>query len=114
MSNTTIEEFQNKQKISTRDGELIVKVTPEKPLSIGPHVFELTVVDEAGNSSNAVRVRVIVKDTKAPTAVLNVTDAEGRPLPENVLPFGAGFILNAKGSLDIGSGIAGYIWRIVS
>lgn len=114
MSKITLEDFQTQGEVKTEDAVLTVTVSANKPLPIGPHVFELQVADEAGNISKAVGVQVVVKDTQAPTAVLNVTDAEGRPLPENVLEFGAGFILNAKGSLDIGSGIASYTWRMVS
>lgn len=114
MSKIKLEEFQNQKEVKTEDSVLTVTVSADNPLPIGPHIFELQVVDDSGNISKAVRVQVVVRDTQAPTAVLNVTDAEGRPLPENVLEFGVGFILNAKGSIDIGSGIASYTWRIVS
>lgn len=114
MSKITLDNFQTQGEVRTEDPVLAVTVSANNPLPIGPHVFELQVVDNSGNISKAVRVQVVVRDTVAPTAVLNVTDKNGLPLPENVMEFGSSFILSAKGSIDIGTGIARYIWRLVS
>jgi hypothetical protein len=116
MTDITLEKFQSTAEVNTNDTLLNVAVSPDNPLPIGPHVFELEVIDQAGNRSVPVRVQLIVRDSQAPTAVLNVTDAQGRVLPEAVIEMGAGFMLSAKGSRDVapGTGIESYTWRLVS
>jgi hypothetical protein len=116
MTDITLEKFQSTAEVKTKDTLLNVAVSPENPLPIGPHVFELEVIDQAGNRSVPVRVQLIVRDSQAPTAVLNVADSQGRVLPEAVIEMGAGFMLSAKGSQDVapGTGIESYTWRLVS
>ena len=74
--------------------------------SIGPHIFQLQVVDDSGNISEGDQVRVIVLDDKKPTAIITA--------PATV-PFGTSFTLNGQRSVDVGGGkIAKYIWTLVS
>ena len=116
MTDIKLEEFQSSGEVKTKDALLNVAVSADNPLAIGPHIFELEVVDDAGNRSVPVRVQLVVRDTQAPTAVLNVADAQGRILPEPVVEMGASFMLSAKGSKDVapGTGIKSYTWRLVS
>lgn len=100
--------------VTTTDDVLNVAVSNDNPLPVGNHAFELVVVDDSGNRSQPVRVQVIVRDTQAPTAVLNVASSEGRPLPNNAVEFGSGFMLTARGSLDVPPGrIAEFVWTLV-
>jgi hypothetical protein len=97
---------------TTADAQL--KLNPgANPLAIGQHTFELTVVDDSGNESAPARVRVIVADTQAPTAVLDVRDANGQPLTNNRVPFGAAFRLDGSRSADIGGQIVKYTWKLI-
>jgi len=116
MTDITLEKFQSAGEVKTKDTLLKVAVSPDNPLSIGPHVFELEVLDNAGNRSVPVRVQLVVRDSQAPTAVLNVADEQGRVLTEPVVELGASFMLTAKGSVDAapGTGIESYTWRLVS
>ena len=116
MTDITLEQFQSTAEVKTKDALLKVAVTADNPLPIGPHIFELEVIDKAGNRSVPVRVQLVVRDSQAPTAVLNVADAQGRILPEAVVELGEGFILSAKGSKDVapGTGIESFTWRLVS
>ncbi len=97
---------------TTSDAQL--KVNPgSNPLPIGQHTFELTVADDSGNESVPARVRVIVADTQAPTAVIDVRDGNGQPLANNRLPFGAAFALDGSRSADIGGQIVKYTWKLI-
>jgi len=97
---------------TTSDAEL--KVNPgSSPLSVGQHTFELTVADDSGNESVPARVRVIVADTQAPTAVITVRDANGQPLAGNRLSVGTAFRLDGSRSVDIGGQIVKYTWKLL-
>lgn len=113
MTDIKLEDIQGGPQ-TTNDAQLNIAVSNNNPLSIGSHTFELQVVDDSGNESVPAQVIVIVRDTTRPTAVLRATNAEGSPLPGNVLEFGASFILNAKGSLDVPPGkITKYVWSLL-
>lgn len=101
-------------EISTADETLNVLVDPADALPIGAHTFQLVVVDSTGNASKPAQVRILVRDTTAPTAVITPLDPSGRRLPDNVLEAGSGFLLSAKGSADLPPGkIEKYIWTLV-
>jgi hypothetical protein len=76
---------------------------PATPFAVGEHTVELVVVDDIGTASAPVLRRVIVRDTIAPTAVID--------LPASVL-FGQGVTAAGGGSFDIGGTIAEYHWRL--
>jgi len=114
MTDTTLENFIQQRQIKTDDPLLNVKVSSQNPLPIGTHTLELIVVDDSGNESKPAQVKVVVKDTTAPTAVLTIVDAAGRTLTNNTLEFGASFGLIAKGSVDLPPGkITRYFWSLV-
>ena len=48
---------------------------PDQKLPVGQHRFRLTVTDDSGNKSTPAVVSVIVADTTAPTAVLDLDQA---------------------------------------
>ena len=93
----------------------VLDVSPgSSPLSVGQHTFQLTVADDSGNTSQPARVRVIVIDDQAPTAVLDVRDANGQPLSGNRLASGVSFRLDGSRSVDSGGGqIASYTWALI-
>lgn len=100
--------------VKTTDSTLHIDQAGEK-LPLGEHKFELTVVDSSGNRSAPATVLVFVIDTENPTAILELQDANGRPVSENRISFGSSFILYGKRSTDAGGGtIKEYIWKMVS
>jgi hypothetical protein len=85
------------------DATLII--TSDRPLQIGTYVFQLEVVDTAGNRSQPVLARVAVVDRTAPTAIISA--------PREV-PFNTEFTLSGIESRDAGGGtIAQYIWTLL-
>ena len=84
----------------------VVTFTRGAPLRPGIHIFQLVVVDDAGNESAPVRREVRVVDQSRPNAVLTV-------LPAETVPFGERFTLSGEGSFDIGGSIREYRWTLV-
>jgi len=111
MTTKTLEEIRA-NPVKTNDATLTITLPNEK-LKVGSHTFQLQVADDAGNVSAPARVLVIVVDTQAPTAVLTVSDEQGRPLADNRIGFGRGFILDGRKSVDIGGSIVSYTWTLV-
>jgi len=112
MTTKTLENIKS-GPIKTNDSTLTITMLNEK-LNIGSHSFQLEVEDDSGNVSVPAKVMLIVVDTQAPTAVLLVHDEQGRPLSNNRIAFGSGFILNGKNSIDLGGGnIVSYTWSLV-
>ena len=99
--------------VKTNDATLTIEM-PGQKLPVGRHTFQLQVEDDSGNVSVPAQVMVIVADTQAPTAVLTLASAEGRPVTNNRITFGSNFILDGKKSLDVGGGnIVSYSWTLV-
>ena len=111
MTTKTLEEIRA-NPIKTNDATLTI-TQPNDKLKVGSHTFQLQVADDSGNVSVPAKVMLIVVDTQAPTAVLTLNDEEGRPLDDNTIAFGRGFILNGKKSVDIGGRIVSYTWSLV-
>jgi hypothetical protein len=93
-------------------GEIITTTTPTlevtntlTPLAVGPHVFQLIVMDEAKNVSEPVTVEVTVLDNKAPTAILHA--------PSSV-PYGSPITLDGRDSVDLLGRIVEYRWTRIS
>jgi hypothetical protein len=83
---------------------------PDEKLPLGQHRFQLEVVDDSGNLSQPALITVIVVDTIAPTAILDLRDASGRVITDGQVNYGENFILNGSRSTDIGGSIVGYTW----
>ena len=111
MTTKTLEDIRA-NPIKTNDEVLIITM-PDEKLKVGSHTFQLQVEDNSGNVSTPAQAMLIVLDTQAPTAVLALSDEEGRPLENNSIAFGKGFILNGKKSVDIGGNIVSYTWTLV-
>jgi hypothetical protein len=112
MTTKTLEEIRG-NPIKTNDATLTITMPNEK-LKVGSHTFQLQVEDNSGNVSTPAQVMLIVVDTQAPTAVLILNDVENRPLVNNSISVGQGFILNGKKSLDVGGGkITSYTWTLL-
>ena len=112
MTDITLEKLLENQTVSTADSQLVIQM-PGQKLAVGKHSFSLTVVDDSGNASSAANITVIVADTTAPTAVLDLRDEQGRTVTDGRIAFGAGFILDGKRSVDIGGTITNYVWEVV-
>jgi hypothetical protein len=112
MTDITLEELLANTSVQTGDSQLVVQM-PNNKLSVGKHSFGLTVEDNSGNQSTQAIITVIVIDTEAPTAVLDLYDEQGRMITDGRVSFGAGFILSGKRSADIGGSIVKYIWEVV-
>jgi len=95
--------FQPNAPISQSDPLIRVDLTPTSALGVGAHKFQLVVVDNSGNASAPATIDVIIKDTLAPTAVLDVTDATGKRV-DPIVSFGSSFFLSGARSIDAGGG----------
>jgi PKD repeat protein len=112
MTDITLENLLENQSVSTTDPQLVVQM-PNNKLKVGKHSFSLTVEDDSGNTSLPATITVIVVDSEAPTAVLDLHDEQGRTITDGRVSFGAGFILSGKRSADIGGTIVKYVWEVV-
>jgi hypothetical protein len=84
------------------DATLVVEIDAAHTLPVGPHTFQLEVVDNSGLRSAPVTVRVVVTDNQAPTAIISA--------PRTVA-FGSSITLSGAESTDVGGGsIVRYIW----
>jgi hypothetical protein len=112
MSEITLENLLATQNVETSDSQLAIKM-PQIKLPVGQHRFNLKIVDDSGNQSSAAQITVIVIDTEAPTAVLDLLDTQGRTITDGRVSFGSGFTLSGKRSVDVGGSIVKYIWEVV-
>lgn len=94
---------------------LDVAVSPNAPLKPGKHVFQLVVVDDAGNESETANVTIIVQDTERPTAVIDLINERGERIatPEVNVPFGRAFRLTGDRSSDIGGEVKVWTWTLL-
>lgn len=83
-----------------------VEITPENPLPVGRHIFQLVVEDDAGNRSQPARAEVIVRDLMRPTAVLDAP---------SVVAFGKPFELSGQRSSDPPPGkVVKWCWTLLA
>jgi len=112
MSEITLEKLLADQRVKTADPNLLITM-PDKKLPVGQHKFSLTVADDSGNTSVPAIITVIVIDDKAPTAVLELKDEQGRAITDSRVSLGSGFILDGARSSDIGGKIVSYQFEVV-
>ncbi len=94
--------FEPGKTFATKESKVWALVTPEDPLPVGRHVFQLVVKDDSGNESAPATVEVIVTDTHKPTAVLTA--------PAKV-ELGESFPLDGSRSSDVPPGkVEQYCW----
>lgn len=86
------------------DSQVKVDVTPTAPLPLGANRFQLIVVDDAGNESEPTFIDIIVRDKEKPTAVLQLVNADGRPVNPAEVAFGQSFTLSGARSSDVAPG----------
>ena len=114
MSEIKWAELRTTREVATADESLSIVVDKTDPIPVGAVTLQLVVIDNSGNKSQPAQVKLIIRDTTAPTAVLTAVDVNGRPLRDNVLEAGAGFILSGKGSIDLPPGkIEKFVWTLV-
>lgn len=95
--------FERNVSVTTGEPQVRVDVTPDDALPIGRNRFRLTVVDDSGNESAPAVVDVIVRDRQAPTAILDIVDADGRRITP-VVEHGEPFHLSGARSMDLPPG----------
>ena len=93
------------ETVETKTSTVEVTSTVEKFLPVGTHTFQLIVVDEEGNESEAAQVKVVVRDSQKPTAVI---------LGPEAVELGKSFVLDGGRSSDIPPGkISAYRWTLL-
>jgi len=98
-------QLQVNQPIEAAAPDAVLTITIDKPLPIGGYTFQLEVMDDSGNRSKPVQVRLFVVDTDAPQAIISA--------PRSV-PFNTAFTLSGVESSDVGGGrIARFIWTLI-
>lgn len=96
--------FEKDKVVAVTTPQVKVEISGQDQLEIGANRFRLTVIDDADNISKPTFLDVIVKDDKAPTAVLDLVDARGRRLPEPVVGQGDDILLSGARSADLPPG----------
>ena len=97
--------FTPNQPIDTDQPTIEVSVNADSPLPVGVHTFQLIVTDDSGNASQPALIEIVVRDTLAPTAVIDG--------PRQV-EVGNAFELSGKRSSDIPPGrIVRFTWMLV-
>ena len=82
-----------------------VTIDASNTLPVGVHTFQLVVTDDSGNVSLPALVEIVVRDTQAPTAVIDGPRAVG---------FGSPFELSGLRSSDPAPGrIVSFTWTLV-
>lgn len=112
MTDITLEKLLEAQTVTTADSQLVVQM-PGQKLQVGRHNFRLTVEDDSGNQSVPANITVIVIDSSAPTAVIDLLDEQGRAITNGQVNFGSGFQLSGRRSTDIGGAITRFVWEVV-
>ena len=98
--------FQIGDTVETEEPVLTVENNGERFLAPGTHVFQLIVIDDAGNESKPATLQITVRDSTLPTAVI-----EG---PSQVEP-AASFKLSGGKSSDVPPGtVVRYVWTLLS
>ena len=90
--------------IKTADANLNIETDSSKPLAVGVYEFQLVVVDDSGNESAPTITKVIIRDDKKPTAVIDAPTTIG---------FAEDLLLSAQRSVDIGGKITEYRWTLI-
>ena len=103
--------FKPGETLKTEEAVIEVTVSPDEPLPVGLHIFQLVVVDDPGRLRlvarvEPARVEVNIRDTQRPTAVITAKPAQ----PE----LGQSFVLSGERSSDIAPGrITTYLWTLL-
>lgn len=96
-------EFKPNVPVVQTDPLVTVDVKADAPMPPGKYRFQLVVVDDSDNESEAAFLDVIVLDTQKPTAVLDMVNADKVVITPNV-SVGESFILSGDRSSDIPPG----------
>jgi hypothetical protein len=97
--------FALNQPIDTDQPTVEVSIDPSNVLAVGVHTFQLIVTDDSGNRSQPALVEIVVRDTQAPTAVIDA--------PRQV-EFGNAFELSGVRSTDPSPGrVVRFSWTLV-
>ena len=97
--------FAPNQPIKTDVPTVEVTIDATNTLPVGVHTFQLIVTDDSGNDSQPALVEIVVRDTTAPTAVIDGPREVG---------FGNPFDLSGVRSSDPAPGrVVSFTWTLV-
>jgi len=97
--------FALNQPIVTDQPTVEVTISATNTLPVGVHTFQLVVTDDSGNVSQPALVEIVVRDTQAPTAVIDGPREVG---------FGSPFELSGARSSDPAPGrVVSFTWTLV-
>jgi hypothetical protein len=96
-------EFKPQVPVVQTDPLVSVDVKQGSPLPPGKYRFQLVVVDDADNESDAAFLDVIIRDTQRPTAVLDMVNSD-KAVINPVVGVGASFLLSGARSSDVPPG----------
>ncbi len=106
MPNIKFNDLQINQSIEAEapDSSLVITPDPRAGIRPGTYLFQLEVIDDAGNRSTPAQARVTVLDDQAPNAIISAPSTVG---------VGKGFTLSGRESTDVDGQITRYIWTLV-
>lgn len=97
--------FTLNQPVTTDVPVVEVTIDANNTLPVGVHTFQLVVTDDSGNVSQPAQVEIVVRDTQAPTAVIDGPREVG---------FGSPFELSGVRSSDPAPGrVVRFTWTLV-
>lgn len=96
-------EFKPNVLVIQKDPLVSVDVKQDNPMPPGLYRFQLVVIDDGDNESDPAFIDVIVRDTKRPTAIIDMVNAD-RALVEPMVSVGSSFFLSGARSSDVPPG----------
>jgi hypothetical protein len=96
-------EFKPNVPVIQKEPLVSVDVKQDNPMPPGRYRFQLVVIDDGDNESDPAFIDVIVRDTKRPTAVIDMVNADGA-IVDPVVSVGSSFMLSGARSSDVPPG----------
>ena len=107
-------DFSSGKEIVSSSETLLINASADV-VPAGLQKYQLIVEDDSGNFSAPASISVIVTDTQAPTAVLDLNDKDGNAITGGNIDQGQDFILSGRYSSDTNGGsISQYHWRAIN
>lgn len=107
--------FIRNKPVTTTIPKVKVELNRNDKLDLGMNRFQLVVVDDAGNESDAAFIEIMVKDNKRPTAHIDLVDGNGKRLTNLTIREGQQILLSGERSEDHPPGkVVQWKWTWVS
>jgi hypothetical protein len=103
-------------EVKSSDSFLDVQASRSTPLRPGRHVFQLVVLDTAGNSSAPASVSIPVQDPDKPNAVIDFVRDDGVRVYDStlVVPYARPFRLTGERSTDANGSVTSWSWTLLA